>query len=76
MPAGKNIDKQLNQESANMCDWFVDNILNIHFGDDKPKSNLFTSKRDTKKVPKFQRMKIKFSVVLKVTEVVEYPTKY
>ena len=52
MPAGKNIDKQLNQESANMCDWFVDNKLNIHFGDDKPKSILFTSKRDTKKVPK------------------------
>ena len=28
----------------NICDWFVDNKLNIYFGDDKVKSILFASK--------------------------------
>ena len=26
------IEKQLNEDSANICDWFVDNKLSIHFG--------------------------------------------
>ena len=31
----KDIEKQLNEDFANICDWFVDNKLNIHFGEDK-----------------------------------------
>ena len=30
------IEKQLNNNFENFCDWFVDNKLNIHFGEDKP----------------------------------------
>ena len=48
----KDIGKQLNQDLANIWDWFVDNKLIIHFGDDKTKSILFTSKRKIKMVPK------------------------
>ena len=33
-----------------MCDWFADNKLSIHFGDDKTKSILFASKRGTKNI--------------------------
>ena len=33
-----------------ICDWFADNKLSIHFGDDKTKSILFASKRDTKNI--------------------------
>ena len=40
-----------------MCDWFVDNKLNIHFGEDKIKSVIFSSKRRIKKAKSF-----KFSV--------------
>ena len=29
------INDQLNKDFANLCDWFVDNKLSIHFGDDK-----------------------------------------
>ena len=29
---------------SNVCDWFVDNKLSIHFGEDKTKSILFASK--------------------------------
>ena len=36
----KDIKKQLNEDFANMCDWFVDNKLSIHFGEDKTKSIL------------------------------------
>ena len=33
----KEIEKQLNEDFANLCDWFLDNKLSIHFGDDKTK---------------------------------------
>ena len=39
------IEKQLNKDLENTCDWFVDNKLNIHFGKDKTKSILFASKQ-------------------------------
>ena len=29
---------------SNICDWFVDNKLSIHFGEDKTKSILFCTK--------------------------------
>ena len=28
------IENQLNQDFCNICDWFVDNKLSIHFGED------------------------------------------
>ena len=46
------IEKQLNGDFTNICEWFVDNRLSIHFGEDKTKSILFASKRKIKKVPK------------------------
>ena len=46
----KDIEKQLNEDFANKCDWFVDNKLSIHFGKDKIKSFLFTSKRTIKRL--------------------------
>ena len=38
------IEKQLNEASTNICEWFVDNRLSIHFGEDKTKSIPFASK--------------------------------
>ena len=38
------IEKQLNKNFESICDWFVDNKLSIHFGDDKTKSILFATK--------------------------------
>ena len=35
------IEKQLNKDFESICDWFVDNKLSIHFGDDKTKSIYF-----------------------------------
>ena len=32
------IDEILNEDFESICDWFVDNKLSIHFGDDKAKS--------------------------------------
>ena len=46
------IGKQLNKNFENICDWFVDNKLSIHFGDDKTKSILFATKFKIKKVRK------------------------
>ena len=36
------IENILNKEFANACDWFVDNKLSIHFGEDKTKCILFS----------------------------------
>ena len=51
------IEKQLNEDFTNICEWFVDNRLSIDFGEDKTKSILFASKRKIKRVPK---LKIKY----------------
>ena len=51
----KNVDvinDQLNRDFNSLCEWFVDNKLSIHFGEDKTKSILFTSKNKIKKVGK------------------------
>ena len=45
----KEIENQLNKNFSLICDWFVDNKLSIHFGEDKTKSILFSSKRKIKK---------------------------
>ena len=43
---------QLNEDFANICDWFVGNKLSIRFGEDKTISILFASKRKIKKLQK------------------------
>ena len=44
------IEKRLNEDFENLCNWFVDDKLSIHFGEDKTKSILFASKRRTKNI--------------------------
>ena len=46
------IQKYLNEDFSNICDWFVDNKLSIHFGEDKTKSILFASKFKGKNIKK------------------------
>ena len=38
------IEKQLLRDFSSLCDWFVDNKLGVHFGQDKPKTILFGTK--------------------------------
>ena len=42
------IETALNKNFSMLCDWFVDNKLSIHFGEDKTKSILFGSKHKIK----------------------------
>ena len=44
------IEHQLNRNFSNICDWFVDNKLSIHFGEDKTKSIFFGPLNKCKKV--------------------------
>ena len=46
----KKIDRNLNKNFVNVCDWFVDNKLSIHFGEDKTKCILFVTKHRFNKV--------------------------
>ena len=46
------INEQLNNDFNSLCEWFVDNKLSIHFGEDKTKSILFASKNKIKKMGK------------------------
>ena len=43
-----NIENNLNRNFNSLCDWFVDNKLSIHFGEDKTKSIVFGTKRKLK----------------------------
>ena len=44
----KAIDTKLNKNFSSVCDWFVDNKLSIHFGEDKTKCILFGTKKGLK----------------------------
>ena len=46
----KEIEKNLNKNFLNVFDWFVDNKLSIHFGEDKTKCILFGRKHRLNKV--------------------------
>ena len=48
----KEIEKQLNADIRNICEWFVNSKFSIHFGADTTKSILFGSKPKIKKLPK------------------------
>ena len=65
----KETEIQLNKNSSLICDWFVDNKLRIHFGEDKTKSILFSSKRKVKKASplNIQYKDIKIKQYSKVT---------
>ena len=51
------IAKQLNVDFPNICDWFVDNKLIIHFGEDKIKSIVFASKFQKKNVKTYHKIR-------------------
>ena len=53
----ENIQKILTENFSNLCDWFVDNKLSIHFDEDKTKSILFSSKH---KIKKAEPLKIRY----------------
>ena len=57
------IEKQQKKDFENVCDWFADNKLSIHFGEDRTKSILFASKRKIKSARKlnvkYKNIKIK-----------------
>ena len=55
------IQETLNKNFNSLCDWFVENKLSIHFGEDKTKSILFGTKHRLKNVNKLniQRNEIK-----------------
>ena len=43
------IEQNLNNNFSNICDWFVDNKLSIHFGEEKTKCILFGTKQKLNK---------------------------
>ena len=46
----RNIENVLNKEFLLLCQWFIDNKLSIHFGEDKTKSILFSKTRCLKEI--------------------------
>ena len=41
----KEIERNLNKNFSNVCEWFVDNKLSIHFEEDETKCILFGTKQ-------------------------------
>ena len=56
----KDIERNLNKSFSNVCDWFVDNKLSIHFGEDKTKCILFGTKH---RLNKANSLKIKYGEI-------------
>ena len=46
------IETHLNNDFNNLCEWFLDNKLSIHFGEGKTTSILFGTKRKLRKIGK------------------------
>ena len=44
------IEIVLNKEFSSLCEWFIDNKLSIHFGEDETKASLFTRNRTEAKM--------------------------
>ena len=42
------IEEQLNSDFTSLCEWFIDNKLSVHVGEEKTKSILFGTKRQLK----------------------------
>ena len=42
------IEYQLKKHSSNLCEWFIDNKLSIHFGEEKTKCLLFSYEQKLK----------------------------
>ena len=54
------IEKRLNKDFESIYDWFFDNKLSIHLGDDKAKSILFATKFKIKNV---RKLNIKYGYI-------------
>ena len=52
------IEQNLNKNFSDICDWFVDNKLSIHFGEDKTKCIIYGTKQ---KLDKTGGLDIKYS---------------
>ena len=46
----ENIEKVLNKKFSSLCEWFIDNKLPIHFGDDKTKTIFFSQMKSPPKL--------------------------
>ena len=46
----KTIEEYINRDFSTLVDWFVDNRLSVHFGEDKTKSILFSPKHRSKSI--------------------------
>ena len=44
------IENVLNKQFSSLCEWFIDNKLSIHFGEDKTKAILFTRNKTEAKL--------------------------
>ena len=44
------IENFSNKEFLSLCEWFIDNKLSIHFGEDKTKSILFSKTRGLREI--------------------------
>ena len=61
------IEHQLNKDFTNLCEWFVENKLSIHLGEEKPKCTLFGSKLKLKMLESLMYNGIEIKQYAKVT---------
>ena len=63
------IEKQLNEDFENICDWLVNKKLSIHFGDNKGKFILSATKLKIKKV---RKLNMRYGDIWRYTGQIEF----
>ena len=66
----KTIEDNLNKDFNSLCDWFIDNKLSIHFGEDKTETILFSPTNKSKSAEKIVIKR--HDITLKQFWIVEY----
>ena len=56
-------EQNLNKNFSNIWDWFVDNKLSIHFGEDKTKCTLFDTKQKLNKTVLIYSLDIRYGKI-------------
>ena len=65
----KEIERNLNKNFSDVCDWFVDNKLNVHLGEDNTECILFGTKHRLNKVGSLDINMVRYTLTISHSDI-------